>query len=63
MLDNEEEGFFLMTEGGKIDWSCHANDAKTRHHGPIALSDAVQVAIDFAAEHPEETLIIVTADP
>ena len=28
----------------------------------IALTDAVQVAIDFAAEHPDETLIIVTGD-
>jgi alkaline phosphatase len=27
-LDNEN-GFFMMTEGGKIDWSCHANDAMT----------------------------------
>ena len=62
VLDNDEEGFFLMTEGGKIDWSCHANDAKTSIMDTIALSDAVQVAIDFAAEHPEETLIIVTAD-
>ena len=60
-LDNEN-GFFLMTEGGKIDWSCHANDAMTSIMDTIALSDAVQVAIDFAAEHPEETLIIVTAD-
>ena len=62
VLDNDEEGFFLMTEGGKIDWSCHANDAKTSIMDTIALSDAVQVAIDFAAEHPDETLIIVTAD-
>ena len=62
VLDNDDEGFFLMTEGGKIDWSCHANDAMTSIMDTIALSDAVQVAIDFAAEHPEETLIIVTAD-
>ena len=62
VLDNDEEGFFLMTEGGKIDWSCHANDAMTSIMDTIALSDAVQVAIDFAAEHPDETLIIVTAD-
>ncbi|WP_191434356.1 alkaline phosphatase, partial [Flavonifractor sp. An112] len=27
-----------------------------------ALADAVQVAIDFASEHPEETLILVTGD-
>ncbi|MGN0773981.1 MAG: alkaline phosphatase, partial [Candidatus Ventricola sp.] len=48
--------------GGKIDWSGHANDAATSIHETIAFSDAVQVAVDFAAEHPDETLIIVTAD-
>ena len=60
-LDNEN-GFYLMTEGGKIDWTCHANDAVTSIYDTIAFSEAVQVAIDFAAEHPEETLIIVTGD-
>ncbi len=61
VLDNEQ-GFFLMTEGGKIDWSCHANDAATSIHETLALSDAVEVALDFAAGHPDETLIIVTGD-
>ncbi len=55
-------GFFLMTEGGKIDWTCHANDAITSIYDTIAFSEAVQAAIDFAAEHPEETLIIITGD-
>jgi len=61
VLDNEN-GFFMMCEGGKIDWSGHANDAATSIHETIAFSDAVQVAIDFAKEHADETLIIVTAD-
>ena len=61
VLDNEN-GFFMMCEGGKIDWSGHANDAATSIHETIAFSDAVQVAVDFAEEHPDETLIIVTAD-
>ena len=60
-LDNGN-GFFLMTEGGKIDWTCHANDAVTSIYDTLAFSDAVQVAIDFAAQHPDETLIIVTGD-
>ncbi len=60
-LDNEN-GFFLMTEGGKIDWTCHANDAITSIYDTIAFSEAVQAAIDFAKEHAEETLIIVTGD-
>lgn len=61
VLDNDT-GFFMMCEGGKIDWSCHANDAATTVIDTIALADAVQVAIDFAKEHKDETLILVTAD-
>ena len=61
VLDNDT-GFFMMCEGGKIDWACHANDAATTIHDTMAFSDAVQVAIDFAEEHPEETLILVTGD-
>ena len=61
VLENDN-GFFMMCEGGKIDWACHANDAASTIHDTQALADAVQVAIDFAAEHPEETLILVTGD-
>ncbi len=61
VLDNDN-GFFMMCEGGKIDWAGHANDAATSIHDTLALSDAVQVALDFAADHPGECLIIVTAD-
>ena len=61
VLDNDT-GFFMMCEGGKIDWACHANDAGSAIHDTQALADAVQVAIDFAAEHPDETLILVTGD-
>ena len=61
VLDNDA-GFFMMCEGGKVDWSGHANDAATSIHETLAFADAVQVAVDFAAEHPDETLIIVTAD-
>jgi alkaline phosphatase len=61
VLDNDN-GFFMMCEGGKIDWSCHANDAATTVKEVTAFADAVQKAVDFAAEHPDETLILVTAD-
>ncbi len=62
VLSQDEDGFFMMCEGGKIDWACHANDAGSTIHDTQALADAVQVAIDFAAEHPDETLIVVTGD-
>ncbi|MGI6653477.1 MAG: alkaline phosphatase [Christensenellales bacterium] len=60
-LDNEN-GFFLMVEGGKIDWTCHANDATTAIYDTLALDAAVQEAVKFAENHPEETLIVVTGD-
>ena len=43
VLDNDT-GFFMMCEGGKIDWACHANDAASTIHDTQALADAVQVA-------------------
>ncbi len=61
VLDNEN-GFFLMAESGKIDWSCHANDAMTTIQEVIDFEAAVQVAYDFAQAHPDETLIVVTGD-
>lgn len=61
VLDNDT-GFFMMCEGGKIDWACHANDAGATVTDTLAMADAVQVAIDFAKEHPAETLILVTGD-
>ncbi len=61
VLDNDN-GFFMMCEGGKIDWACHANDAAASIQDTVALADAVQVAIDFAKAHADETIIIVTGD-
>jgi len=61
VLDNNK-GFFMMCEGGKIDWSCHANDAATTVEEVLAFAHAVQEAIDFADKHPNDTLILVTAD-
>jgi alkaline phosphatase len=61
LLDNDN-GFFMMVEGGKIDWTCHANDALTSIWDTIAFDDACRVVIDFAKQHPGECLIVVTAD-
>ena len=61
LLENRK-GFFLMTESGKIDWACHANDAAASIHDVLELSNAVQSAVDFYNAHPNETLLLVTAD-
>lgn len=61
VLDNDK-GFFMMVEGGKIDWACHANDAATSIYETLAFDDSVKEAIEFYNKHPKETLIVVTAD-
>lgn len=61
LLDNPD-GFFMMIEGGKIDWACHANDVVAAIHDILAFDAAIRVALEFAATRPDETLIVVTAD-
>lgn len=61
VLDNET-GFFMMIEGGKIDWACHANDAGSTVTDTLALDAAVKKAVEFYNAHPDETLILVTGD-
>lgn len=61
VLDNDN-GFFMMVEGGKIDWACHANDAAASINDTLALDEAVQVAYKFYQENPADTLILVTGD-
>ena len=56
------DGFFLMVEGGKIDWACHSNDAATVFREVIDFDKAIKNAYDFYQKHPDETLIVVTAD-
>ena len=57
-----DRGFFMMVEGGKIDWSCHAHDAVTTIRDTLAFDEAVRAAYEFYRRHPKETLIVVTAD-
>lgn len=61
-LESDDKGFFLMAEGGKIDWSAHSNDLAGTIFETLDLDEAVMVAYEFYKKHPEETLIIVTAD-
>ena len=57
-----DKGFFIMAEGGKIDWAAHSNDAKSAILEVLDLGDAVDVAYQFYLQHPDETLILITAD-
>ena len=61
-MNNPKQGFFMMIEGGTIDWAAHSNDAATMIQETIGFNESIKVAYDFYLKHPKETLIIVTAD-
>ena len=61
-LDKRYDRFFMMVEGGMIDYACHADDAATAFGETWDMDEAMRVAFDFYKKHPEETLIVVTAD-
>ncbi|MFG6380820.1 MAG: alkaline phosphatase [Muribaculum sp.] len=54
--------FFMMIEGGNIDHAAHANDPGGVIKEILNFQDAIKVAYDFYLQHPDETLIVVTAD-
>jgi alkaline phosphatase len=62
LLKKKKKGFFFMLEGGKIDWACHSNDAAGFISELVDMDEAVKVAFDFYKKHPDETLIVITAD-
>jgi alkaline phosphatase len=61
VLSKNREGFFLMVEAALIDKFNHPLDWERAAFDTIMLSNAVQVAKDFAAKNPD-TLIIVVPD-
>lgn len=60
ILDNNNDGFFLMVESGRIDHAHHAGNAYGALNDTVEFASAVQAAVN--ATDAEETLIIVTAD-
>jgi len=61
LLQNDT-GFFVMCEGGKIDWACHANDLATMFGEMKDFDNAIKVAYEFYEMHHDETLILITGD-
>lgn len=59
-LDNNEQGFFLMVESGRIDHGHHAGSAYNALTDTLEFADAVEAAVNMT--NSDETLIIVTAD-
>lgn len=57
-----DKGFFFMIEGGKIDYGGHGNDAAACFQELNDFAAAVDVVLAFYDKHPDETLIVITAD-
>jgi alkaline phosphatase len=57
-----KKGFFVMIEGGMIDWACHGTDAATAFQELTDMAYSVDIALEFLNRHPKETLIVITAD-
>ena len=62
VLAAQEKPFFMMIEGGRIDYAAHCNDAAGTIYDTLALDAAIAEAYEFYKKHPEETLIVVAAD-
>jgi alkaline phosphatase len=61
VLSEDDDGFFLLVEEEGVDEMAHHDNGARMLQTMRALDDAVQVARDYVAEHPD-TLLIVTGD-
>lgn len=57
-----KDGFFFAIEGGMIDWACHRNEIGTCVNEVLDMDKAVKVAYEFYQQHPDETIIVISAD-
>ncbi|MDR1259753.1 MAG: alkaline phosphatase [Tannerellaceae bacterium] len=58
-LSGNENGFFLMVEGSKVDWAAHANDPVAMATDFLAFDRACGAALEFAALDGETAVVIV----
>ena len=61
LLDDSENGFFLMVEGAHIDKHSHNNESENMTEALAEFDKSIKIALDFAKEDGN-TLVIVTAD-
>lgn len=61
ILSQNEKGFFIMVEAGRIDWALHANDAASSLYEILELDETLGYLLKWA-EKRNDTLVILTAD-
>ena len=62
LMSKQKAGFFFQIEGGMIDYACHRNDIGNVINEVLDLDKAVRVAYEFYEQHPDETIIVISAD-
>ncbi|MDX9972214.1 MAG: alkaline phosphatase [FCB group bacterium] len=64
VLDNNPKGFFVMVEGGAVDWAGHDNQAGRVIEESMDLDRAIEAAVEWVEKNSnwDETLVIITAD-
>lgn len=63
-LDDNPKGFYLMIEGGAVDWANHANESDRMIEEQIDYVKAVEAVVAWIESHGgwDDTLLILTAD-
>lgn len=61
ILSQDEDGFFLMIEGGQIDWAGHVNDTGWLLHEMLKFDEAVAAVYEWVKQR-NDTLVVITAD-
>ncbi len=64
VLDDDPDGFFLMIEGGAVDWANEDNQSGRMIEEQIDFDVAVEAVVRWIEEHSDwnETLLFVTGD-
>ena len=62
LMSKQKNGFFFQIEGGMIDYACHRNDIGNVVSEVLDFDKAIRVAYEFYEQHPDETIIVISAD-
>ena len=64
VLDSDPDGFFIMIEGGAVDWASHNNQSGRMIEEEIGFNRAVEAVVNWVEQNSSwnETLVIVTGD-
>jgi len=64
VLDDDPDGFFLMIEGGAIDWAAHAHQSGRMIEEQTAFDQTIEAVVEWVEKNRgwKETLLVITAD-